>query len=625
MNDQERAREHKNRLDSISDIRQRFIRTKILPLLDDINNEQDVVKKFTKLENLKDIVKDYDTTKIHWSKRKREFKQAHPKIHQQIEYLQDEFKDLISGLSILGNMKSTSSKVLVRKLEAVVAMSSKTGSDRFKSHTATKYLGGAIATSDHNQSQQMDALLAIALASPEPTVNASANAAGVERALKSPVARKLFGTPKKAPPPPPPFPPPNASANAAGVERALKSPVARKFVGTPKKPLPPPFPPPNASANAAGAERAPKFPVARKLVGPPKKPSPPPFPPPNASANAAGVERAPKSPVASKVVGTSKKPPPPPSASANAAGVDVGGNGPPNSPSPITIIVEYQGKKREMGIAVPRERHNSWELMTKATNKIILSTTTSELLLSSQWVSFQVVINPELRKYVEWTVKGKMSSYGTFTMDHKGNNNADFVFMIPSKQDCISQKMVCRIAPLLSVQNFVVHQTSSVNSTTSSEKCSGLAADHFKNSSGPMGSSLRITTRPLAKSSPNPAKRQRTGSLFKKGQPLNLAGFVTSSGGIPKVPKISFDQSVGDVVEGDQRKTRKPYVKYDQTLLLKNKRAEADENSTLVDMLNQERKENENNSKKNRALVEILSNTPKRNDRKNLRPRTSFP
>mmetsp|Transcript_32659 Transcript_32659/g.36534 ORF Transcript_32659/g.36534 Transcript_32659/m.36534 type:complete len:484 (-) Transcript_32659:168-1619(-) len=483
MNDQERAREHKNRLDSISDIRQRFIRTKILPSLDDIKNEQDVVKKFTKLENLKDIVKDYDTTKIHWSKRKREFKQAHPKIHQQIEYLQDEFKDLISGLSILGNMKSTSSKVLVRKLEAVVAMSSKTGSDRFKSHTATKYLGGAIATSDHNQSQQMDALLAIALASPEPTVNASAN----------------------------------------------------------------------------------------------------------------------------------------------AAGVDVGGNGPPNSPSPITIIVEYQGKKREMGIAVPRERHNSWELMTKATNKIILSTTTSEFLLSSQWVSFQVVINPELRKYVEWTVKGKMSSYGTFTMDHKGNNNADFVFMIPSKQDCISQKMVCRIAPLLSVQNFVVHQTSSVNSTTSSEKCSGLAADHFKNSSGPMGSSLRITTRPLAKSSPNPAKRQRTGSLFKKGQPLNLAGFVTSSGGIPKVPKISFDQSVGDVVEGDQRKTRKPYVKYDQTLLLKNKRAEADENSTLVDMLNQERKENENNSKKNRALVEILSNTPKRNDRKNLRPRTSFP
>mmetsp|Transcript_42892 Transcript_42892/g.48373 ORF Transcript_42892/g.48373 Transcript_42892/m.48373 type:complete len:553 (-) Transcript_42892:43-1701(-) len=552
MNDQERAREHKNRLDSISDIRQRFIRTKILPLLDDINNEQDVVKKFTKLENLKDIVKDYDTTKIHWSKRKREFKQAHPKIHQQIEYLQDEFKDLISGLSILGNMKSTSSKVLVRKLEAVVAMSSKTGSDRFKSHTATKYLGGAIATSDHNQSQQMDALLAIALASSEPTVNASANAAGVERALKSPVARKLFGTPKKAPPPPPPFPPPNASANAAG------------------------------------------------------------------------VERAPKSPVASKVVGTSKKPPPPPSASANVAGVDVGGNGPPNSPSPITIIVEYQGKKREMGIAVPRERHNSWELMTKATNKIILSTTTSEFLLSSQWVSFQVVINPELRKYVEWTVKGKMSSYGTFTMDHKGNNNADFVFMIPSKQDCISQKMACRIAPLLSVQNFVVHQTSSVNSTTSSEKCSGLAADHFKNSSGPMGSSLRITTRPLAKSSPNPAKRQRTGSLFKKGQPLNLAGFVTSSGGIPKVPKISFDQSV-DVVEGDQRKTRKPYVKYDQTLLLKNKRAEADENSTLVDMLNQERKENENNSKKNRALVEILSNTPKRNDRKNLRPRTSFP
>lgn len=498
--------------------------------------------EFTKLENLKDIVKDYDTTKIHWSERKREFKQAHPKIQQQIEILQDEFKDLISGLSILGNIKSTSSKVQVRKLEAVVAMSSKTGSGQFisirenemlgqKSHTATKCLGGATATSDHNQPKQMDGLLAIALASPEPTVNASANAAGVERALKSPVARKLVGTPEKAPPPP--FPTPNASANAAGVERALKSPVA------------------------------------------------------------------------SKLVGTSKKPPPPPSASANAAGVDVGGNGPPNSPSPITIIVEYQGKKREMGIAVPHERHNSWELMTKATNKIILSTTTEEFLLSSQWVSFDVVINPELRKYVEWTVKGKMSSYGTFTMDHKGNNNADFVFMIPSKQDCISQKMVCRIAPLLSVQNFVVHPTSSVNSTTSSEKCSGPAADHFKNSSGPMGSSLRITTRPLAKSSPNPTKRQRTGSLFRTRQPLNLAGFVTSSGGIPKVPQISFDQSVGDVVEGDQRKTRKLYVKYDQTLLLKNKLADADENSILFDMLNQKRKENENNSKKNRALVEI--------------------
>ena len=278
-----------------------------------------------------------------------------------------------------------------------------------------------------------------------------------------------------------------------------------------------------------------------------------------------------------------------------------------------------------MGIAVPRERHNSWELMTKATNKIILSTTTPEFLLSSQWVSFDVVINPELRKYVEWTVKGKMSSYGTFTMDHKGNNSADFVFMIPSKQDCISQKMVCRIAPLLSIQNFVVDQTSCVNSTTRSEKYSGPAAYHFKNSSGPMGSSLRITTRPLAKSSPNPAKRQRAGSLFKKGQPFNLAGFVTSSGGIPKVLKISFDQSVGDVVEGDQRKTRQPYVKYDQTLLLKNKLADADENNTLYDMLNQERKENENNSKKNRALVEILSNTPKRNDRTNLRPRTSFP
>ena len=519
--------------------------------------------EFTKLLYLKDVVQDYDTTRIYWSKRKREFKQAHPKIHQQIEILQAELKHFLSGLSILDSIKSTSSKVLIRKLEAVVAMcASKTGSDQFisirktellgrKSHTAAKYFGGATATSDHNQSQQMDGLLAIALASPGPTANASANAAGVERALKSPVASKLVGTPKK----------------------------------------------------------------------PPLSP----FPPPNARANAAGVKRAPKSPVASKLVGTPKKPPPPPSASANAAGVDVGGNGPPNSPSPITIIVEYQGKKREMGIAVPRERHNSWELMTKATNKIILSTTTKEFMLSSQWVSFDVVINPELRKYVEWTVKDKMSSYGTFTMDHKGNNNADFVFMIPSKQDCISQKMVCRIAPLLSIQNFVVHQTSSVKFTTSSEKCSGPAADHFKNSSGPMGSSLRITTRPLAKDSPNPAKRQRTGSLFKEGQPLNLARFVTSSGGIPKVPKISFDQSVGDVVEGDQRKTRKPYVKYDQTLLLKNKLADADENNTLYDMLNQERKENENNSKKNRALVEILSNTPKRNDRTNLRPRTSFP
>ena len=613
MNDQARTREEKNRINSVSDRRQRFIRTKILPLLHDINNEQHAARskfysmcidcyliteklflltclsfflnalifctEFTKLLYLKDVVQDYDTTRIYWSKRKREFKQAHPKIHQQIEYLQDEFMLFLSGLSIIDSIKSTSSKVLIRKIEAVVAMSSKTGSSQFisirqnellgqKSHTATKLFGGATATSDQNQSQQMDGLLAIALASSGPTANASVNAAGVERAPKSPVARKLVGTPKKPPPPPPPFPPPNASANAAGVERAPKSPVASKLVGTPKKPPPPPFPPPNASANAAG------------------------------------VERALKSPVAS---------------------VDVRGNGPPNSPSPITIIVEYQGKKREMGIAVPRERHNSWELMTKATNKIILSTTTKEFMLSSQWVSFDVVINPELRKYVEWTVKGKMSSYGTFTMDHKGNNNADFVFMIPSKQDCISQKMVCRIAPLLSVQNFVVDQTSSVNSTTSSEKCSGPAADHFKNSSGPMGSSLRITTRPLAKSSPNPAKRQRAGSLFKKGQPFNLAGFVTSSGGIPKVLKISFDQSVGDVVEGDQRKTRKPYVKYDQTLLLKNKLADADENNTLYDMLNQERKENENNSKKNRALVEILSNTPKRNDRTNLRPRTSFP
>ena len=561
MNDQARTREEKNRINSVSDRRQRFIRTKILPLLHDINNEQHAARskfysmcidcyliteklflltclsfflnalifctEFTKLLYLKDVVQDYDTTRIYWSKRKREFKQAHPKVHQQIESLQAELKHFLSGLSILDSIKSTSSKVLIRKIEAVVAMcASKTGSDQFisirktellgrKSHTAAKYFGGATATSDHNQSQQMDGLLAIALASPGPTANAS--------------------------------------------------------------------------------------------------------------ANAAGVERAPKSPVASKLVGTPKKPPPPPSASANAAGVGVGGNGPPNSPSPITIIVEYQGKKHEMGIAVPRERHNSWELMTKATNKIILSTTTKEFMLSSQWVSFDVVINPELRKYVEWTVKNKMSSYGTFTMDHKGNNNADFVFMIPSKQDCISQKMVCRIAPLLSIQNFVVDQISSVNSTTSSEKCSGPAADHFKNSSGPMGSSLRITTRPLAKSSPNPAKRQRAGSLFKKGQPFNLAGFVTSSGGIPKVLKISFDQNVGDVVEGDQRKTRKPVVKYDQTLLLENKIADADENSTLVDMLNQERKENENNSKKNRALVEILSNTPKRNDRTNLRPRTSFP
>lgn len=44
MNDQARAREKKNRLNSISDRRQRFIRTKIQPLLDDINNEQDSVK-----------------------------------------------------------------------------------------------------------------------------------------------------------------------------------------------------------------------------------------------------------------------------------------------------------------------------------------------------------------------------------------------------------------------------------------------------------------------------------------------------------------------------------------------------------------------------------------------------
>ncbi|MGK3744796.1 MAG: hypothetical protein ACI8RD_007742 [Bacillariaceae sp.] len=461
--------------------------------------------EFTKLEYLKDVVKDYDTTRIYWSERKQEFKHAHPKIHQQIEILQAEFKCFLSGLSILDSIKSTSSKVLVRKMEAAVAMASKTGSDQFiairetellgqKSNTATKCLGGVTPTSDHNQSQQMEGLLSIALASPGPTANASANAAGVERAPKSPVASKLVGTPKK-----------------------------------------------------------------------------------------------------------------------------------PHSPSPITIIVEYQCKKRELGIAVPRELHNSWELMTKATNRIILSTTTQEFLLSSQWVSFDVVINPGLRQYVEWTVKNKMSSYGTFTMDHKGNNNADFVFMIPSKQDSISQKMVCRIAPLVSIQNFVVDQISSVNSTSSSIKCSRPAADHFNNSSVPMGSSLRITTRPLAKASPNPAKRQRTGSLFKKGQPLNLAGFVTSSGGIPKVHKISFDQSVGDIVEGDQRKTRKPYVKYDQTLLLKNKIADADENNTLFDMLNQERKENENSSKKNRALVEILSNTPKRNDRMNLCPRTSFP
>jgi hypothetical protein len=174
------------------------------------------------------------------------------------------------------------------------------------------------------------------------------------------------------------------------------------------------------------------------------------------------------------------------------------------------IIVEYQGKKRELGFALPRERHDSWESMTKATNNIILSTTTQEFLLSSQWVSFNVVINPVsgLRKYVEWTVNHKMSSYGTFAMDHKGNNNADFVFMIPSKQDNISQKMVCRIAPLVSIQNFVVDQTSSINSTSSSsEKCSRPAAEHFNNSSGPMGSSLRITTRRPAKASPNPAKR----------------------------------------------------------------------------------------------------------------------
>ena len=44
MNDQARTREEKNRINSVSDRRQRFIRTKILPLLDDINNEQDVVK-----------------------------------------------------------------------------------------------------------------------------------------------------------------------------------------------------------------------------------------------------------------------------------------------------------------------------------------------------------------------------------------------------------------------------------------------------------------------------------------------------------------------------------------------------------------------------------------------------
>jgi hypothetical protein len=55
---------------------------------------------------------------------------------------------------------------------------------------------------------------------------------------------------------------------------------------------------------------------------------------------------------------------------------------------------------------------------------------------------------------------------------------------------------------------------------------------------------------------------------------------------------------------------------------LKKKKVDADENSILFDMLNQERKENENISKKNKALVEILSNTPKRNDRMNLRPRT---
>jgi hypothetical protein len=57
--------------------------------------------EFTKLEHLKDVVKDYDTTRIYWSKRKQEFKQAHPKIHQHIEILQAEFKHFLSGLAIV--------------------------------------------------------------------------------------------------------------------------------------------------------------------------------------------------------------------------------------------------------------------------------------------------------------------------------------------------------------------------------------------------------------------------------------------------------------------------------------------------------------------------------------------
>jgi hypothetical protein len=162
-----------------------------------------------------------------------------------------------------------------------------------------------------------------------------------------------------------------------------------------------------------------------------------------------------------------------------------------------------------LGIAVPRERHDTWESMTKATNKIILDTTTQEFLLSSQWISFDVVIDSgsELHKFVEWIVNHKMSSFDTFTMDHNGNNNADFVFMIPFKQDNISQKMVFRIAPLVSIQNFLVDQTSSVNSTSSSQKRSRPAAEQSNNSSGHMRSSLRTTTRRPAKTSPNTAKR----------------------------------------------------------------------------------------------------------------------
>jgi hypothetical protein len=229
--------------------------------------------EFTKFVHLKDVVKDNDMTKNYWSARKREFKQAHPNIHLQIQILQEGFKHFLSGLGIVDSIRSTSSKVLFRKLAAILTMTSnKSGSDQFnsiretemlgqKSLRATELLGGTTLTSDQNQSQQMDGLLAIAFASlPGPV----ANAAGVDRALKSPVASKIVGTRKK--PPPPPFPPPNASANAAGIERAWKSPVASKLVGTPNRPPPPTFPPPNASANAAGVKRARKFPVASKLV-----------------------------------------------------------------------------------------------------------------------------------------------------------------------------------------------------------------------------------------------------------------------------------------------------------------------------------------------------------------------